>query len=138
MKKHSAYLFTALLTLIAVIYNSWPLGYLLDNHTARFGVPSDLEDPHHPYSWVFIIGDVVSGLLLIAMSLYLARQLIAKRKKLAWTGLAFGLFMFGFFTGFGAAAPDKCHGRFAACVQVFHNRISIDGIETSLAALGLL
>ncbi len=138
MKKYMPHFFTVTLAITALIYNSWPLGYWLDNHTAKFGVPSDLEDPHHAYSWVFICGDVITALLILALTLYLARRLVNLRLRYAWVSLTLGLFLFGFFTGFGAAAPDRCHGRFSACLVILQDKVSVDGIESTLAFSGLL
>jgi hypothetical membrane protein len=139
--KKSSLLFTGILTFTGIIYNSWPLGYLLDKATARSGIASDLEDPNHPYAWVFITFDIITALILVGVSFYLYKNKPKLRSsfiRLAWLALCLGLLVFGFFTGFGAAAPDKCTGFGAACVNVFNKRFSVDGIETSLAGLGLL
>lgn len=134
------FFFTGSLALIAMVYNSWPLGYLLDSSTARYGLPSDLEYTGHPYDWLFIAGDVIVGLGLIFLSIYLyrAKQKINFNNSLL-ISLCLGLFLFGFFTGFGADSPDKCDYKIiSVCVHIGPQQISPDSIETSLAASGLL
>ena len=132
------FLFTGLFSLAAVIYNSWPLGYLLDKATARYGVASDLEDPNHPYAWLFITCDVITALILVGLSMYLYMNRPKMNHRYIWISLCLGLLTFGFFTGFGAAAPDRCYGIGSACFKVLNNSVSVDGLETSLAGFGLL
>jgi hypothetical protein len=140
--KKPAWLLVAVFALIGILYNSWPLGYIVDKSTARYGLASDLELPGHPYAWIFVACDVICGIMLVLVAGYLfahKKFLRAKINPVYWSTLATGLVLFGFFTGFGASAPDNCpHLGVSVCVNVNGRLLSVDVLETTIAALGLL
>ncbi len=136
--KYISYRFTAILTLAGIIYNTWPLGYLVDRRLYSNGLASDLENPNLPFAWIFIVGDIITALILIGVGLYAYNFRPKLKLDHLWLAMVLGLMIFGFFTGFGAAAPDKCYHLGKVCIQAFHRRISIDALETSIAALGLM
>ncbi len=57
----------------ALLYCSWPLGFLLNPIASRTGLASELGAYGQPYNWVFIWGDIVSGVLLSAAVIMLIR-----------------------------------------------------------------
>ena len=136
-KKYS-YFAIGLMVLAGIIYNSWPLGYILDPSTAHFGMASDLEDANHPYNWLFIAGDIMSGILILVFAVLMYRHRKAVKSHY-WRFIIIGLVLFGFFTAAGAGAPNNClSGSLSVCLTIDHKTMGPDGIETSLAAFGLL
>jgi hypothetical protein len=136
--KLSEYMLIVPMVLAGIIYNSWPLGYWLDPSTARNGIASDLERANHPFAWVFIAGDVITGLivLIFAGGIFKKRRMI---NSFWWKAMVIGLILFGFFTAAGAGVPNKClSGSASLCITYDHKTAGLDGIETSIAAFGLL
>ncbi|MGC1177075.1 MAG: hypothetical protein WA843_03305 [Candidatus Saccharimonadales bacterium] len=121
-----------------IVYNSWPLGYLLDNQTARRGLASDLEIAGHPFYWLFVSGDVLTAILLVAVViLLLLKRVSAARSDTYWLILG-GLLMFGLFTGAAALLPSRCAiTSVLRCGMGDDRGLSLDALTSSLAALGL-
>jgi hypothetical protein len=98
-----------LLTIIAItsgiIYNSWPLGYLLNRPIAG-SLASDLEGLHQPYNWVFIGGDIVSSVLIISVAVYVWHYHGQGQKWLKAALL--NTILFGIGTIVDAALPLRC------------------------------
>src|SRR6185312_10011235 len=83
--------------LAALLYNSWPLGFWLNYSTSVHGLASDLEQVHHPYSWVFIGGDLLSSLIILTICAALLLSFKPLQKKTFRLIIA-GLMIFSTFT----------------------------------------
>ena len=140
-KLKSPFIITSLFAVLGLIYNSWPLGYFLDRAVYSSKLASNLEDPGRPYSWVFIATDVIFsiGLIFLAMHIHSLFKRIKFNPRLLITIILTGLFIFSLFTGFGAAAPDRCRLRhISICVSLDGVNLSPDGLMTTMAGVGLL
>jgi hypothetical protein len=121
----------ALCIVAAVLYNSWPLGYILNSQTARYGFASTLERAGQPHYQLFVLGDILTGVSLTAVAALALLKLIpligAKRYIVASLG---GLVLFGLSTALAAILPLL----YSAAI----NRvIGLDGIFSSLSAFGI-
>src|SRR6185312_9748885 len=65
---------TVLVVASAIAYCSWPLGFWLNPGAERHGLASELGALGQPYDWVFIWGDIFSGVLLMAACLVLLKM----------------------------------------------------------------
>ncbi len=122
----------------AIVYNSWPLGFTLNNQTAHFGLASDLERTGQPYSWLFILGDVLTGLLILTICLIIRFKLWPKLRSRSWAAVYLGLLVFGSFTAVGALVTSQCWiTPVLRCGGNYSRGLSFDGLFTTIAALGL-
>jgi len=121
-----------------VFYNSWPLGYWLDNQTARHDLASDLEQAGHPFYWLFVSCDIFMALLLITAVAVLSfkRRPALKSNKVRL--ILVGLLMFGCFTAAAALLPAQCEVTPLFRCDAGNGWLSLDAITSSLAALGLI
>jgi hypothetical protein len=137
-KKYSR-LMLALFGFAALLYNSWPLGYLLNYKTARYDLASDLDFSGQPYGWLFILGDIVVGVILVAITIYMRLKLHGELWSKSLAAVVVGLFVFGLFTATSADAPNTCQpNEVGICAHVAKASFGPDGMESTLAALGLL
>jgi hypothetical protein len=121
-----------------LLYNSWPLGYLLDSQTAHSGLASDLELVGHPYYWLFILGDVLTAVCLVAMILVLRFRVWKVLPPDTRTWLAAGLVVFGLFTAISALLPYNCTVTpLLRCGAGHGTGLGLDAVVSSIAALGL-
>lgn len=98
-------LLVAIAILAGFVYNSWPLGYVLNRPAASL-LASDLEGRHQPYNWVFIGGDIASSVLVIGVAIYLLERYGGIQK---WLRLPFiAMILFGIGTIVDAALPLRC------------------------------
>jgi len=109
----------ALCLAAGILYNSWPLGYLLDSRTAHTALASNLERAGHPYAWLFVLGDVLTGLCLIAAAIILYTK----------TWLSAGLLIFGLFTAISAIFTYSGAGHVTG--------LGLDALTSTIAAIGL-
>ncbi|MDB5169159.1 MAG: hypothetical protein JWO41_515 [Candidatus Saccharibacteria bacterium] len=126
---------TALAGIAGLLYCSWPLGYSLNPAVARRGLASELGGTNQPYAWVFILGDVLCGVLMIAVAALIWRGLLAQARKpliaiLLWTIIAFAIGTIA-----DALLPLKCSLSTQACPS-FHqdHLLLIHGLISILAA----
>jgi Protein of unknown function (DUF998) len=119
-----------------ILYNSWPLGYVLDYRTARQGLASDLEQVGHPYNWVFIAADILTAVCIIAAALILIKR--AGPKPKTTIAIITGLMMFGVFTAVSSLLPSHCAIAVLRCGAPQGHGIGLDAATSSVAALGLL
>jgi len=126
-----------LLTIMAgVIYNSWPLGYWL-NPVVNRGLASDLEATGQPYNWVFIAGDIISGLLICIATVWLLSKLRQTRSTWMKIGLI-GFGVFGALTAVDALLPLDCVSVVQRCGPVLENPIVIlHGVASMGSIAGL-
>jgi hypothetical protein len=119
-----------------VIYNSWPLGFILDPLVAKNNQASQLETTGHPYYQLFIACDVISSLLLITCAVLIWLYFT---KKLEFRLIAIGLVAFGVFTSIASLLPAKCSiSSYLRCGAGYNYGIGLDLVFSSLAILGLL
>jgi len=121
-----------------ILYNSWPLGYIFDKSTARYGLASDLEKVGHPYYWVFIGGDVLTGLVILTICLIYRHEFSKYFKSRSFKLLIFGLSMFAVFTIIAALLPSECS---ITPILRYHSiagqGLGIDALTSTIAAVGL-
>jgi len=82
----------ALSILSAVFYNSWILGYFLNKSQINNAYFSVLQIPGRPYYLLYIILDIICGLLIILIGLYLLKTIKPEKKTIIYY-LGFGLFI---------------------------------------------
>jgi hypothetical membrane protein len=129
----------ALCMLAAVFYNSWPLGYVLNNYTAHNGLMSDLEQAGQPYYWLFILGDVLAGICVVAASIAIWLKIRQGLQGSAWAACSLGLLLFGLFTIAATMTPAHCSVSAAlACGTSSNHGLGVDALFSVIAALGLL
>lgn len=128
----------SLCILAAVLYNSWPLGYILNNYTAHNGLASDLERVGQPYYWLFILGDILSGLCLVIACLIIKLKLRPSIHLRNWSAVYIGIFVFGLGTAIAALVPSHCavNGTLR-CGSTNTSGLGLDAIFSGIAALGL-
>jgi hypothetical protein len=134
-----AHLSFVLCVLAAVLYNSWPLGYALNSPTAHSGLASDLERAGQPYYWLFILGDILTGVCVVAACLIIWLKLRPTLHKEAWAAVCVGLFLFGLGTIVAALVPAHCS--VTATLQCGNNGspgLGLDALFSLIAALGIL
>lgn len=132
---HSLCSISALGVLAALIYNSWPLGYILNPRVAHMGLASDLEAGGEAYNWLFIGGDVLFGLfvLMIIWLLLKRRMPLTRQVILALSGLA----VFGTLTAISAVLPINCSSSIRTCGYRGDQTFGVHDITGAVAALGL-
>jgi hypothetical protein len=134
-----AHLTFVLCVLAAVLYNSWPLGYALNSSTAHAGLASDLERVGQPYYWLFILGDILTGICMLAACLLIWLKLRPALHKDAWAAVCIGLFLFGLGTVVAALVPAHCSVKATLqCGNSGSPGLGLDALFSLVAALGLL
>ena len=113
----------AILTILsAVLYCSWPLGFWLNPKAMQSGLASELGAFGQPYNWVFIWGDIMSGVLLVAA----VSLLIWLYKMTGWARLAMVfLAIYGICGALDAALPMHCLPSEQVCGSVLHDPMLI-------------
>lgn len=129
--------------LAGILYCSWPLGNYL-NPVANRGLASNLEATGQPYNWLFIGLDVLTGILIIIVTIWLLRWV--HRLKLPWLRFAiWGYGVFGVLTAVDALLPLDCVSTEQKCGPVLHDPMyiihgvasigSIAGLTLSIIAI---
>ena len=113
-KVKTLWIATGLAILAGILYNSWPLGFLL-NPQVSFGggMASELEGLHQPYNWVFVLLDIVTGALVLTIVVMLWRERMREMGKIALISFA----LFGLFTIVDALLPMPCAPSIAHCAS---------------------
>lgn len=130
----------AILTIAsAIIYCSWPLGFWLNPEASRTGLASELGAFGQPYNWVFIFGDIISGVLLVAAVVILIRLYKLK----GWAKLAMILLgLYGLFGALDAALPMQCLPSEQVCGSIWSDPMlilhGVFDMGGSLALIGTL
>jgi hypothetical protein len=121
--------------LAALIYNSWPLGYILNPGVARIGLASDLEAAGEAYNWLFISGDVLFGLVvLVIIGLFLKKKIILTRQVAL---VLLGFAVFGVLTAVSAVLPVNCSSSIRTCGYQGNQALGVHDLIGAIAALGL-
>jgi hypothetical protein len=123
----------------ALLYCSWPLGFLLNPASMHAGLASELGAYGQPYNWLFIGADIVSGILLTVGSIALVR--VYKLKGLG--RIAFILLsVYGICGALDAALPMHCLPSLQVCgpivrdpTLIMHGAFDLAG---SIALIGTL
>jgi hypothetical protein len=139
MKQLLSARFTLLIFIVvAALYSSWLLGFLLDPSTAQYGLASDLEYPGHPYYWVFILSDIFVG---VSLTLIVAMMQVRLKRKFwswLWAPILLGLLLFGLLSATSADSPLTCEpGYIRVCLTIGHHKLGPDSVESTLASAGL-
>ena len=82
----------------ALLYSNWLLGYWLNSRVANGGLASNLQIHGQPYSWVFVLGDVLSG-LVIAVAAYFIYMISQQNDQLSVLMVG-GYLSFGILDGY--------------------------------------
>lgn len=122
-RERQVFAMAAVLTILsAIIYCSWPLGFWLNPVANRTGLASELGAFGQPYNWVFIWGDIVSGVLLVGGVALLLRMYNLK----GWARLALILLaIYGICGALDAALPETCLPSEQVCGPVLHDPMLI-------------
>ncbi|HVA10761.1 MAG TPA: DUF998 domain-containing protein [Candidatus Dormibacteraeota bacterium] len=143
MKHDAAHRFWVCMTVLAglagLLYSSWPLGYLLNPSASKKGLASALEALNQPYNWVFITGDVLSGLIILITGWLIWRRYRASvhyGHLLSLILINWSIFALG--TIADALLPEHCLPGAASCPSWHQDHILFaHGILSILAAAGL-
>jgi hypothetical protein len=121
-EKWSIEIATVLVVTAAVLYCSWPLGFILNPSAQRTGLASELGAHGQPYNWLFIWADILSGALLMVACLLLVKLFHAE----GWRkfGLAM-LALYGLCGALDAALPLSCLPSLQVCGPIFHDPVII-------------
>lgn len=107
-----------LVLVAALLYSSWPIGYVLNPEISRRGVASELGAYGQPYNWLFISADIIAGLLAFLAAITLWLRLTQERKQRWVRGTIFNLGLFGLFTAIDAALPLGCTPSVQTCPSI--------------------
>ena len=124
--------------LAGLLYNSWPLGYWLNSAVSNSSLASGLEAVGQPYNWVFIFGDIISSILVIALCYILWRKYSGDERAnpINWTVLCFVIF--GICTIFDAVIPERCVPELQQCPSFTQDHVLlVHGIFSILASVAL-
>lgn len=119
----------------AILYSSWPLGFVLNPAVGQHDLASQLEAMHEPYDWVFIGMDVLSALAITAAGLWQIRTR-GERFWLKWSAISF--IGFGFLVAVAALAPLNCNPEAHTCGPLLHNPLLIIHGAASLLSPAIL
>lgn len=110
----------ALACLSALAFNNWLLALVLNRHLfLKDGSISEFSVPSQPYSWVFRVADIVSGLLFLALSVWVFKFMKTKQKTYKWLYiLAICLAIFGVANGVDALLPLNCSNTINSSCQI--------------------
>ena len=127
-----------LAVIAAILYCSWPLSYLLNPSVGIHALASQLQSPNQPYNWLFILLDVLSGLLLIAVGIIQyaehRRLRIGKVTIGIWNYIAFGIMV-----AIAAMVPIGCDPQTQVCGSIWHSpSIIVHGFCSIASVLCLL
>lgn len=127
----------ALCAAAAVLYNSWPLGYLLDRKTASHELASSLERAGHPYYWIFLMADLLTAAAIVAVAAIVRLRLWPALRSGVWSVVCSGLFLFGVFTAISALVPARCVAGASLRCGSGGLGLGLDAFTSVIAALGL-
>jgi hypothetical protein len=124
--------------LAAIVYSSWPLGYWLNPAVNRNSLASGLEAIGQPYNWLFIVGDVLSGLLILAVGWQLWLHYLSGHRHRYLAGVVLAAVGFGVGTIVDALLPERCVPNLQVCPNFTQDHLLlVHGVFSILAALAL-
>lgn len=122
--------------LAAVFYCSWPLGYLLNPVVTQHQLASELEQTNQPYFWVFVGGDVLTGVAALIAG---ALQLRLRMRPGPATWAVWGYIWFGALVAMAALTPLNCNPQTASCGPLIHHPfVILHGFGSIVSVLLLL
>src|SRR5690242_19130259 len=104
-----------LAVLSGLLYASWPLGYWLNPIVAKIGLASGLEALHQPYNWLFIVLDIVCGLLILLACWSLRRRLDPAGRRRLFDLFLLSIAIFAVGTIADTALPMHCEPSLRHC-----------------------
>jgi hypothetical membrane protein len=123
--------------LLAIVYNSWLLGFILNNPVVHHDLSSQLEVAGQPYNWLFVSADVMTGLLSIILVCLLWANRTKKHLTSAMNVIVIGLIMFGLFTAISALLPLSCQTSDTRCGAHLSQTFGIHDVTGGIASFGL-
>jgi hypothetical protein len=119
----------ALGALAGLLFNSWPLGFVLDRSALHGTYLSVLEMPGRPYADLFVACDLAAGALAVVAALLLLHR----------PRVAAGLGMFGVGNMWGASIPlnASCAVSVASCGAAPGQLLEPHTLASILSAAGL-
>lgn len=134
-QRSKAFVVAAVASCVAgIIYNSWPLGYLLNPLVSRSGLASELGAIGQPYNWVFIVLDIISGALIVLVAVLLRNISTKILQKVVLANFA----LFGVMTALSAAIPMTCEPSVTTCPPLLQQPwLIVHGGASILASLCL-
>jgi hypothetical protein len=125
----------------AILYSSWPLGFIVNPAVSKYDYASELESAHQPYNWLFIALDIATGLVLL-ISGYMQWR---KANKLSIRLSILGYVLFGVLVIAAAIAPYNCNSITQNCIAdatqpafIIHGLSSIFSVVFLFVSLVLL
>lgn len=112
---------TLLVILAAVLYSSWPIGYIVNPKVASHGLASELAGAHQPFAWIFVYGDVAVGLLMLIVAVQLWRQCMPFRQQKTLRLIILNVGGFGLATIIDALLPLSCSMSTQVCPAPEHD-----------------
>lgn len=137
LKSNLKYLY-ALSISAALLYDSWPIGRLLNPTVSRKSLASGLEAVGQPYNWLFIGGDIVSSLFVITFSLLILQKLKDKKQYQYINISLICAIIFGLGTIVDALLPLRCIQEIQNCPSfTVDHQLLAHGIFSILASVFL-
>ncbi|HSX00388.1 MAG TPA: DUF998 domain-containing protein [Patescibacteria group bacterium] len=122
--------------LAALLYNSWPLAFLLNPAVGKHALASQLEAPHQPYDWLFVALDVLTGVVIAGVALL---QLRVRKHTTLLIAAVVCYVIFGVFVAGAALIPLSCDPQVDACGPLLRNpSIVAHGFMSIASVISLL
>lgn len=129
---------TILSLLAGILYNTWPLGLLLNPYVAHHGLASELAGKGQPYNWLFTYGDVFSGIIMLIVAWRIWKHYHLTLSKWSLGLIIGGLITFSLAASAAALSPVQCISALKQCPNFTHNSLTlIHAITSVLAVVGL-
>lgn len=120
--------------LAAILYCSWPLGYVLNPFVGSHELASQLEAPHQPYNWLFIFMDVFAGLAVTVVAVLQINR--NAHFIIKWCIVGYGIF--GILVAVAALTPLNCNVTANTCGPILRNPQLIIHGAASILSVGFL
>ncbi len=129
---HKSWLFISSLV-AAILYNIWFLGLFLDPNLLNNSYVSALEVSGKTFAWLFILADVIAGLLILLIGLYLYKKHSEDRI------IIYTYSFFGFLTLVDGIIPidSKCETSISSCGIALSQVISLHDILSIMASVAV-
>jgi hypothetical protein len=117
----------------AVLYNIWPLGYLLDPGVLHNSYISVLEVSGKPYSKLFMFADILTGAMVVILGL------VIRKLNTSSNSVVFSYIVFGLATIMEAVIPisSRCVETVSSCGTSLSQVLTLHDIASILAAFSL-
>jgi hypothetical protein len=119
----------------AILYSSWPLGYLLNPVAAHTAFASQLEEPGQPYSWLFVALDLISAAGLITVG-------VVQLARIKGTAIRLSIISYIIFAALvivAAVVPSTCDSATDSCQSALGSPLYIiHGLASIASPIALL